>query len=335
MLSFSIVIPCRNEEKYIKKCINSILIQNYPKDKIEILVCDGLSSDDTVEIIENLGTKHPNVNLFHNKEQTTPFALNLGIEKSNNEVVIILGAHSELDVNYMLNCDLEFQNNHNASCIGGVLENVYENKQSEIIGKAMSSPFGVGNAHFRTGEKSGFVDTVAFGAYKREVFDEVGLFDVELARNQDDEFNYRITVKGHKIYLSNMLKVKYYVRSSFKNLIIQYYQYGYWKVFVNKKHRVITSIRQLVPFVFVLFLFSLPVWLVINVQLVYFVVLALYFTIATVYAIRKSSKSHEIPKVVTIFFLLHTSYGMGYVEGIINFFIFFLKPRLSSKKNSR
>ena len=107
MLSFSIVIPCRNEEKYIEKCINSILTQNYPKEKVEILVCDGLSSDGTVEIIENLRTEHPSINLFHNKEKTTPFALNLGIENSNMEVVIILGAHSELDANYLVNCDCE------------------------------------------------------------------------------------------------------------------------------------------------------------------------------------------------------------------------------------
>ena len=179
------------------------------------------------------------------------------------------------------------------------------------------------------------METVAFGAYRQSVFDKIGYFDEQLVRNQDDEFNFRLIKSGRTIYLSNTIRANYYVRGSYRKLVKQYYQYGYWKVFVNKKHRVITSIRQLVPFVFVLFLFSLPVWLVINVQLVYFVVLALYFTIATVYAIRKSSKSHEIPKVVTIFFLLHTSYGMGYVEGIINFFILSRKPRLSSKKNSR
>ena len=257
------------------------------------------------------------------------------IKNSNKEVIIILGAHSELDANYLLNCDLEFQKDHNAACIGGVLENVYENQQSEIIGKAMSSPFGVGNAHFRTGEKSGFVDTVAFGAYKREVFDEVGLFDVELARNQDDEFNYRMTANGYKIYLSKMLKVKYYVRSSFKNLIRQYYQYGYWKVFVNKKYKVITSIRQLIPFVFVLFLCSLPLFVYFKIPEIFGAIILFYGTLAIYSAKKVASSFLSIPSIVFTFFILHFSYGFGYLEGVFNFLFLGRNPKKSSRTSSR
>ena len=335
MLKVSIIIPCRNEKSYIAKCIDSILSQDYPHEYLDVIVCDGCSDDGTLFILEEYCRQYSNVSMLVNQHKTTPHALNIGLKKSQADVNIILVAHSEIHSNYVNNCIVCFDLSPDIGCVGGVLNNVYDGKTSAVIGIAMSSPFGVGNSHFRTGAKNGYVDTVAFGAYRKEVFESIGYFDENLIRNQDDEFNFRLIKSGRTIYLSNTIRANYYVRGSYRKLVKQYYQYGYWKVFVNKKHRVITSIRQLVPFVFVLFLFSLPVWLVINVQLVYFVVLALYFTIATVYAIRKSSKSHEIPKVVTIFFLLHTSYGMGYVEGIINFFILSRKPRLSSKKNSR
>jgi GT2 family glycosyltransferase len=118
----------------------------------------------------------------------------------------------------------------------------------------MSSVFGVGNAHFRTGGKSGCVDTVAFGAYRREVFERVGFFDEELARNQDDEFNYRVVQGGFKIFLDPAIQSDYFVRGSISKLYKQYDQYGYWKVFVNKKHGAVTTLRQLAPPLWVLFL---------------------------------------------------------------------------------
>jgi glycosyltransferase involved in cell wall biosynthesis len=166
----AIVIPCLNEKDYILRCLVSISNQTYPSNLIQTFVCDGNSNDGTQEIIKAFSKNNPQFQLLINEQKTTPFALNLGIKNSTSDIVIILGAHSELDKDFVLYSVTSFDVDPDIRCAGGVLQNEYENVTSQIIGSAMSSSFGVGNAHFRTGAKNGFVDTVAFGAYKKEIF---------------------------------------------------------------------------------------------------------------------------------------------------------------------
>lgn len=321
MKKISIVIPCRNEEKYIGLCLDSILLQDYPG-LINVFVCDGKSTDNTIAIVNSYAAKHPNIHYLVNEKQTTPFALNLGIKAGNADVSIILGAHSELFPDYVSNCIKAFDMAENIGCTGGIIENVYENEITEIIGKAMSSGFGVGNAHFRTGVKDGLVDTVAFGAYKKEVFDKIGFFDEELVRNQDDEFNYRLLKNGFKIYLSRSIRSKYYVRASFQKLFKQYYQYGYWKVYVGKKHKSVTTIRQLIPLFFVLYLLLFTVAVFNPFLLIdYLSGLALYFAASVYSAAKISDGINQTMQIMRTFFILHFSYGWGYLNGIINFLI--------------
>ncbi len=324
MKTVSIVIPCLNEKHYILRCLDSIAFQSYPSHLITTYVCDGNSDDGTKEIINDYTNKHHQFALLNNIKKTTPFALNMGITHSEADIIIILGAHSELDKDFVLQSVLSFEIDPAIRCTGGVLENVYENSTSQIIGAAMSSSFGVGNAHFRTGNKSGYVDTVAFGAYKREIFEQVGLFDEELIRNQDDEFNFRITKAGYKIYLNHEIKCRYFVRASFKKLYKQYYQYGYWKVFVNKKHHTITTVRQLVPLFFVLYLIALaasialPKWVFLGMS----VFGILYILLAFLFAFKQKTGSLKNTfGVAYTFFILHFSYGLGYLKGIFDFFI--------------
>ncbi len=324
MKTVSIVIPCRNEEKYIAKCLDSILAQDYDVSKISVYVCDGKSTDGTAAIVNEYALKHPTIILLINEKQTTPFALNLGIKASTADVSIILGAHSELYPDYVSNCIAAFAHGDLIGCTGGIIENVYENEVAEVIGKAMSSGFGVGNAHFRTGDKDGYVDTVAFGAYKKEVFEKAGFFDEELIRNQDDEFNFRVIRHNFAIYLARNIRSKYYVRAAFDKLFKQYYQYGYWKVYVNKKHRTVTTTRQLVPLAFVLFLligfissFFSPVFLYL-----FLAGLVAYMLLSAYSAAKISSGIKQTFQVMKAFFILHFSYGSGYLQGIIDFFIF-------------
>lgn len=323
MKTVSIVIPCLNEKDYILRCLQSIAKQSYSKNLITTYVCDGGSNDGTIELINEFIVSNANFFVLNNIHKTTPYALNLGINESKADIIIILGAHSELDKNFVLKNVESFNIDSAIMCTGGVLENVYENHTSQIIGAAMSSAFGVGNAHFRTGAKSGFVDTVAFGAYKKEIFDLVGLFDEELIRNQDDEFNFRITNAGYKIYLNQDIKCKYFVRASFKKLFKQYYQYGYWKVFVGKKHKAITTIRQLIPLFFVLYLFlwlaSIFVsWMAFKLMSVFGI---LYVCLALLFAFKKSTSLAFIYSIAFTFFILHLSYGLGYLKGILDFFV--------------
>lgn len=326
--SVAIVIPCRNEERYIGRCLDSIASVDYDKSLLQVFVCDGISTDRTQDIIREYELEYPFIRLLVNEKQTTPYALNLGIRASTADIVIILGAHAELHSAYVKNCLSAFEVDPQIGCVGGIIENVMEDETSTIISNAMSSPFGVGNAHFRTGGKEGYVDTVAFGAYKREVFEKIGLFDEELARNQDDEYNFRLLKAGYRIFLDKKIRSKYYVRAAYGKLYKQYRQYGYWKVYVNKKHRTVTTVRQLVPLFFVLFL---TLGLLISLLSVYLfaawaLVLLLYLAGGVAAAARVSQTAGHIPKIVYTFFILHWSYGYGYLGGIIDFLVLGKKP---------
>jgi glycosyltransferase involved in cell wall biosynthesis len=323
MISVSITIPCRNEEHYIAKCLQSIVDCTYDKSHLTVFVCDGMSSDNTKAIILEFAQNYPFIHLIENSKKTTPFALNLGLKANNANIKIILGAHAEIYPDYINQCLQAFKFDEKIGCVGGVIENVYENQTAEIIGKAMSSGFGVGNAHFRTGQMDGFVDTVAFGAYKKEVFEKIGYFDEELIRNQDDEFNFRLLKHGFKIYLFRAIRSKYYVRASFKKLYKQYFQYGYWKVYVNKKHKTITTLRQIVPLLFVIYLIIGAILALLHPLILnlYLLVMVLYFFAGIYSAFKQNQKINTILGIVKTYFILHFSYGLGYLKGIIDFFM--------------
>lgn len=336
-IKVSITIPCRNEEKYIAKCLDSIVNCSYSKDKLIVFVCDGLSDDNTIAIIKNYEEQYSFIKMLLNEKKTTQFALNLGLKKSDADIKIILGAHSEISTDYVNECLNAFEISKEIGCVGGILENVIEDKVTAVISKAMSSSFGVGNAYFRTGNAEGYVDTVAFGAYKKEVFEKVGYFDEDLVRNQDDEFNFRLIKNGFMIYLSKKVKSKYFVRASFWKLYKQYFQYGYWKVYVNVKHKTVTTIRQLVPAMFVcLLFFGAIICFFFKILLpIYLIGLIAYLGLALIFAARKYDSFNEIVKIVFAFFILHFSYGLGYLEGIVNFVFLRNKPRNSSNNLSR
>jgi glycosyltransferase involved in cell wall biosynthesis len=325
----SIVIPCRNEERYIAACVDSMLQQDYPN--LEILVCDGMSDDGTRGVLEKYAD-NPKVRVLDNPARVTPIALNLGIQNAIGEIIIIFGAHATMHEDYVLKSVETFFGDQSIGCVGGMLNQINENAEAAVISIAMSSAFGVGNAHFRTGTKFGYVDTVAFGAYKREVFETVGLFDEQLVRNQDDEFNFRVLKGGFKIYLNREIKADYYVRGDFQKLWRQYYQYGYWKVYVNRKHKTVTTYRQVVPalmvFCFVstivLSLFYPEVWNVFALGVIVYLIAAIHF------AHENVSFNKTIFGVIKSFFVLHFSYGTGYIKGIFDFLV--LNKKSASQK---
>ncbi|TVR77338.1 MAG: glycosyltransferase family 2 protein [Chitinophagaceae bacterium] len=335
--SVAVVIPCRNEEKYIGKCLDSLIQSDFDLSQLEIYVCDGRSDDDTRKIVAQYEEKYPFIQLIDNPHLTTPHALNAGITMSETDFVVILGAHAAVDKNFIKKSVEVFELDDKIGCAGGIIENVNEDAKTAIIAAAMSSPFGVGTAYFRTGTKEGYVDTVAFGMYKRVVFEKIGLFDESLVRNQDDEFNFRLINSGFKIYLSAQIQSKYYVRASFSKLYKQYFQYGYWKVFVNKKHKTITTLRQLVPAAFVLFLFTawLPALLNVKFIFIYIGFMLLYLMGSFYSAYRKSTVIKDMIGIMAAFFILHFSYGSGYLKGILHFYLLNKKPVSKASELSR
>ena len=323
-----VVIPCRNEEPYIGALLLSIIGADRANMRLEVDVCDGMSDDGTRGIVEHFATQHAWIRLVDNPQRTTPQALNLGLKREGYDIGIIMGAHAEVAQDFFQENIRALREHPEAGCVGGVIENVYANDVSRAIGAAMSSPIGVGNAHFRTGLKSGHVDTVAFGAYRREVFDQVGWFDERLVRNQDDEFNFRLLRSGQRIWLSDGIRCKYYVRASYGKLYRQYSQYGYWKVFVNRSHRTITTGRQLIPAVFVLFAVLGGVaclfWPKFN--LVYGPVMSLYVLLLFVVALRAVGPLKArlgVPRAIVI---MHMAYGVGYLRGILDFLVLGRQP---------
>ncbi len=222
-------------------------------------------------------------------------------------------------------------------CAGGLITSEYSDARSRHIGLAMAHPFGVGGAHFRTGLRSGYVDTVAFGAYRSEVFERVGWFNEALVRNQDDEFNHRVTKAGFKIKLDTRIRSRYHVRASYSRLFRQYRQYGYWKVYVNTLHRTITTLRQLVPAAWVGFLAAGAVAALFCSLLwwMYAGVIALYLLVATLSAFRAGTGLTDVPGVLLAFLVLHLAYGVGYWQGIFQFLVLRRDPSIRSTRSSR
>lgn len=335
-LTVSIVIPCRNEENYIKKCLESFINQSYSKELYEILVCDGMSTDKTREIIKSYMKEYSNIKIIDNEGLSAPKGMNKGINYSKADVIIIFGAHAYADKDFIKENVNALIKNKEVGCVGGPIETINEDNKGRAISAAMSSPFGVGNALFRYAKEEMFVDTVAFGCYFKKVLNKIGYFDEELVRNQDDELNFRVIKNGYKILLSPKIKSYYYSRSSLKKLWKQYYQYGFWKVRVMQKHGRPASIRHLIPALFVT-----TNILGVGLGLFYKWILYLWFLEIFLYLIgdvifsSKLIKNNKgiFPYIFSIFPILHLSYGLGFVNGIFSFYIF--KSKKSIEKNTK
>ncbi|GJQ23461.1 MAG: hypothetical protein HBSAPP01_12510 [Candidatus Brocadia sapporoensis] len=201
--SISIIIPSRNEEKFIDKCLDSIIAQDYSKEKLEILVVDGMSNDKTREFIKGYSKQHRYIKLLDNPGKIVPTAMNTGIRDAHGEIIIRMDAHNIYEKDYVSKC-VKYLQEYNVDNVGGIWVTLPGSNTliAQSIAFALSHPFGVGNAYFRIGSKEPrYVDTVPFGCYKREVFQRIGLFDEDLVRNQDDEFNLRLTKNGGKLLL--------------------------------------------------------------------------------------------------------------------------------------
>lgn len=333
----SIVIPCRNERGYIGRCLASLEKASFDRERTTVLVCDGMSEDGTREEIDSFANRLPWVRRLENLERTTPYALNLGLQHQPFDVGIILGAHAEVAPDFVERDLAALREDPYAAVVGGIITNIYSDDLSRRIGLAMGHPFGVGGAHFRTGARHGYVDTVAFGAYRRGVFERVGWFNSALVRNQDDEFNYRVTNAGMRILLDPSIKSLYHVRASYQKLYRQYFQYGYWKVYVNKLHRSVTTMRQLVPAAWVLFvMLGGLLTLVFGILLPFYLTgVFIYVSVALFSAVGTKAIVRDVPGVLYAFAILHWAYGMGYWKGVLEFLVRGRGPDEMSQRSSR
>lgn len=318
----SLCIAMHNEEAHIANCLDSILKQTYPQEKIEVIVADGLSTDRSADIVRHYATQYPNISLVTNPRRITPVAFNLGIAQAKGDLISIVSSHATLHTEYVARC-VHYAQETGASHVGGVVNAIGTTTVSKAISLATSSPFGVGGAKFRYTDKPGYVDTIFMGVYRRDVFDQIGLFDEELVRNQDDEFNYRLNAAGGNHYLHPSIISTYYNRATLKSLWKQYFQYGEWKVRVAQKVPNQIRPRHLIPFGFCLFLFSgllIPAFGSVF-EGVWGRGLSLYLIINLIFSlnIAKANGWHYLPWLPLVFSCLHLAYGLGFAKGLVRF----------------
>jgi glycosyltransferase involved in cell wall biosynthesis len=241
----SVVIPMRNEAAWIEKCLASVTAQDWPAYKMEVIVVDGMSDDRSVEVINRLAAADPRIRLLRNPARIVPSSLNLAIEAARGDVIARVDAHTLLSPDYV-RIGVEILARTGAENVGGPMVSIGGGKVGDAIAAAMASRFGIG-AYFHFASEEREADTVYMGMWPRRVFADVGLFDEELVRNQDDEFNYRIRKAGGRILVSPRMRSRYQNRQSWRTLAKQFYQYGLWKVRVLQKHPAQMSVRHFVP----------------------------------------------------------------------------------------
>jgi glycosyltransferase involved in cell wall biosynthesis len=309
MIEVSVIIPCRNEEKFIGKCLESIINQDFPKERMEILVVDGMSEDKTREIVENFKFQNANlkIKLLENSKRFTPFALNIGIKEAKGEFIIRMDAHATYEKDYISKC-IHYLKEYNADCVGGILKTLpmTNTLEAKAIAISLSHPFGAGTSWFRVGtKKPKEVDTVFGGCYKKEVFQKVSLFNEKLIRSQDIEFNKRLKKAGGKILLFPDIVAYYYPKSTFSEFFKHNFLDGIWTFFPLKFKIKIFSIRHLVPLFFVLTL-PLSIWP--------YILISLFFSAQIVFREKNAKLLFLMP---IAFFCRHFGYGLGSIFGFI------------------
>jgi glycosyltransferase involved in cell wall biosynthesis len=316
-------MPCRNEAAYIGACLDSVLATDYPLDRIEVLVADGRSDDGTREIVERSAAQHPCVRLLDNPARITPAALNTAIRVATGDVIIRMDAHAIYPRDYVSRLVDALQATR-ADNVGGVIVTLPadDTPVARAIALAFSHPLGVGNAYYRIGvAHPRWVDTVPFGCFRRELFERVGMFDEEMVRNQDDEFNLRVIGHGGRILLLPDVVSRYYARRSLGAVARMFYQYGYFKPLVARKAARIMT-RQLVPPLFVLSLFAtaaLGIWVTTAWGALAGIAGAYAALVLTgaAFAIRKHGVRCAAA-LAAVFSVMHVSYGCGYLRGIVD-----------------
>lgn len=321
----SVIVPVYNEEKFLSQLLKSFLEQDYPQDRMEWIFVDGLSTDNTKEILQNFSRQFAWVIVLDNPDRFVPFALNSAILVSKGKIIIRMDAHSIYPNNYW-SVLVEKLLHYQADNVGGVWDTLpgADTTEALAIVHATSHPVGIGNAMYRLGgERDMETDTVPFGCFPKSVFERIGMFDEDLIRNQDDEFNGRIKSNGGKIVLIPSLKIGYYARPTRKKLATMFYQYGLFKPLVNVKLGAPATLRQLAPPLFVLtFAILLLGCLFSGLAQILFVIFTAFYAIsisvASLHAIKGSGFGLWWNTAIT-FPVIHFSYGFGYIFGLLRF----------------
>ncbi len=324
----SIIISCRNEERFITRCLDSVINQDYPKDKLELLVIDGASEDRTREIIKDFVKKYSFVKLLNNPKKIKPIALNMSIKIAKGENIIIMDAHTIYKKDYILK-SVKYLEEYKADNVGGVIKSIPEENtlSAQAIVFVLSHPFGVGNSYFRIGSKKPrWVDGLAFGCYRKEVFEKNGLFNENLIKSQDMEFNLRLKKAGGKILLVPEIIAYYYPKSNLKDFFLHNFKDGIWMTYHFKFSKIFFYPRHYIPLIFVSTLMGSIVAAVFSPPFILFFlsVIWLYLFLAFCFSIKTAFSKKEWKYLFLIplaFACRHFGHGLGSLYGIVKIFL--------------
>jgi succinoglycan biosynthesis protein ExoA len=310
----SIAMPAYNEERYIEACIASVQAQDYPRDRIEILVCDGRSTDRTRDILASLAADDPRIRVIDNPARLQAAGLGLLVKHAHGDVIVRMDVHCEYAPDYVRAC-VETLERTGADNVGGAQRAKAKTWFQRAVCAALASPLGVGGAKYRR-DGEGFVDTVFLGAYRRKVFETVGLWDPGAITNEDSELNQRLLDSGGRIYLSRDIQVHYYPRESLETLARQYYKYGRGRARTLLKLGTFPRVSPAIPFLMVAGAATMlalpPLWPLIPAAAATY----LLATGAEAVRVGRGLGARGLAAVWAVFPTIHFAHGVGFASGL-------------------
>jgi succinoglycan biosynthesis protein ExoA len=314
----TVALPCLDEERHVEICLRSVLAQDYPAARMEIQVADGGSRDATRAIVARLAAEDPRIVLVENPGRLQAAGMNEVIRRARGDVVIRMDVHCEYAPDYVTRC-VEALARTGADNVGGAQRARATTPFQRAVCAALASPLGVGGAHYRCAEEEGFVDTVFLGAFRRDVFERVGLYDPGAITNEDAELNQRILAAGGRVYLSRQIVVHYAPRDRLRALAVQYFRYGRGRARTLLKHRGLPTLRPVLPFLLVTggaALVATSPWHGLTA-----LAAAAYAALTGVEAVRvgRPLGAAGIARVWAIFPVLHAAHGVGFAAGLARY----------------
>ncbi len=334
----SIVVPCRNEARHIEAALASMLAQQGVEGDLEIIVADGASDDGTRATLDRLAAEDARVRVIDNPAGFVSQGLNTAIRAARGEIVVRMDTHSVYAPDYVA-CCLRALRSSGADNVGGPALTRAQTPFQQANALAYHSRFAVGGARFHAPDFEGWVDTVPYGCWRRQMLLDLGLFDEDLVRNQDDELNLRLVRAGGRIWQTPSIRSWYYPRGSLRALFRQYEQYGYWKVRVIRKHRRPAAPRHLVPGAFVgaLGLSALLAPWIVPARAA-MAALALPYAAANLAAsfwVCRGGQWRHLLRMPAVFAAYHFGYGLGFLRGGLDFVLLDRAPAASQQRLTR
>jgi cellulose synthase/poly-beta-1,6-N-acetylglucosamine synthase-like glycosyltransferase len=314
----TVAMPCLDEEAYIEGCLRSALEQDYPADRVEILVADGGSRDRTREIVRRIAAESGRVALVENPGRLQSAGMNEAVRRARGEIIVRMDVHAEYARDYVRR-SVEVLERTGADNAGGAARTRAAAPFQRALCAALESPLGVGGSKYRNAENEGWVESVFNGAFRRSVFETVGLYDPRAITNEDAELNQRIHEAGGRIYLSRQIVVHYVPRDRPGPLARQYYRYGQGRARTLLKHRRLLSIRPVIPFLMVVagaaLLATSPFHGLAPVAAAAYAAL----TLAEAVRVGWRDGPRQVLTAWAIFPILHVAHGVGFATGLVRY----------------